>query len=133
MTAVLLIFAVIIYLYISICSPAPVIIPTIQLTGLNGLTSSKSSNAENPRGVKRTTKCSWKNKTIGGLRRKIGTILTKVQKSNKKNDDVPWRADDDSDRGRRIRRLKFWSRVIRIYGYRIHRMKFSSFLNKRFL
>ena len=123
MTAVVLIFVVIICFYVSICTPAPAIIPTIQLTGLNGFTSSKNSNddvnscifTENSKGFKRTSKCSWKNKTIGGLRRKIGTILTKVQKDNKRNE-APWRADDDSDRGRRIRRLKFWSRVIRIYG-----------------
>lgn len=129
-STVVLILIMIICFYLSISTPVPPLIPNIQLSSLNGcglgssnnvneeFTSFISTTSENPRNIMKSKKHSLlSNKTIEGLKRKIGSILTKVQIINKNSkEDAPFNGDDSSDKRRRMRRLKFWSRAIRIYG-----------------
>lgn len=128
-TTVVLILLIIIFLYVSISTPIPPLIPNIQLSSLIGVGSSNNGNeestsssfistiTENPRRIIKSKKYSlWSNKTIDGLKRKIGSIRTKIQSNKNIKDDEPFSGDDSSDRRRRMRRFKFWSRAIRIYG-----------------
>jgi hypothetical protein len=87
----------IICFYLSISTPVPPLIPNIQLSSLNGCGLGSSNNvneeftssfipstSENPLNILKSKKHSLlSNKTIDGLKRKIGSILTKVQIINK--------------------------------------------------
>ena len=127
-STVVLILIMIICFYLSISTHVPPLIPNIQLSSLNGcgLGSSNNVNEEftssfistTSENIMKSKKHSLlSNKTIEGLKRKIGSILTKVQIiNNNSKGDAPFNSDDSSDKRRRMRRLKFWSRAIRIYG-----------------